>query len=212
MLFQKNQTILFQGDSITDAGRIRENGECLGFGYAFMIAAQLMMQYPDLDLKFVNRGVGGDRTCDLLTRWQNDCLDIQPDWLSIMIGINNVWRRYDNNDPTDHNTFEREYRQLLQQVKAKTNARIIIIEPFVLPTPGDRIKWRDDLDPKIQITRQLAAEYADVFLPMDGLLNAAAIHKNPEYWAADGVHPTAPGHAFIAAAFVKTITCGHACQ
>ena len=212
MLFQKNQTILFQGDSITDAGRIRENNECLGFGYAFMIAAQLTMKYPELDLNFINRGIGGDRTDNLLSRWQEDCLELKPDWLSIMIGINNVWRRYDNDDPTDHKTFELEYRMLLQQVKEKTSARLIIIEPFVLPTPVDRIKWREDLDPKIQITRQLAAEYADVYIPMDGLLNAAAIHKSPQYWAADGVHPTAPGHAFIAASFIKASTNGRSGQ
>ena len=171
-----------------------------------MIAAQLMMQYPGLDLKFINRGSGGDRTQNLLTRWPEDCLELQPDWVSIMIGINNVWRRYDNGEPTEHGVFEHEYRRLLEQVKQQTTAKIIIIEPFVLPTPADRVSWRADLDPKIQITRQLAAEYADVFIPLDGLFNAAAIHKTPEYWAADGVHPTAAGHAFIAAVFQGAVT------
>lgn len=198
MLITRNQTLLFQGDSITDAGRNRDNPACLGFGYAFMAAAQIALRYPELDINCLNRGVGGDCTGDLLSRWQNDCMDLKPDWVVLMIGINNVWRRYDSSVPTEHAVFEREYRQLLQSTRADTGARIIILEPFVLPTSADRLKWREDLDPKIQIVRQLAAEYADVYIPLDGLLNAAAIMKTPHYWAGDGVHPTAAGHAFIA--------------
>ena len=98
--FKANDLILFTGDSITDGGRNRNNAQSLGDGYVNRVAERLCLDHPELNLRFQNAGIGGDRTCDLLARWTTDCIDLQPDWVSILVGINNTWRRYDSNDPT----------------------------------------------------------------------------------------------------------------
>lgn len=203
MLLKENATILFQGDSITDAGRSRENPDDLGRGYPYFVAAMLRMKYPALNLKFINRGISGNRTSDLMARWQEDCIDLQPDILSILIGINDCWRRFDSNMPMTDEEYCNNYKSLLQDAAAKTNARLIIIEPFLLPYPQDRIKWREDLDPKIQRVRALAREFGALYIPMDGLFTQAALKSKDSDWLGDGVHPTPQGHALIAENWIK---------
>lgn len=191
--------ILFQGDSITDCGRSREDFYGLGNGYAMMVAKLFNELYPDLQVEFINRGIGGNRAIDLKNRWQEDCIDLKPDFLSILIGINDVWRRYDSNNPTTALEFEENYRYILEETIAKLpNTKIIILEPFVLPVPEDRIKWREDLDPKIQVARKLAAEFKAIYLPLDGMFASAYIASSPEIFAPDGVHPSEKGHNLIA--------------
>jgi len=205
--FKQNDLVLFQGDSVTDCGRSREDDNGLGSGYAMLTSAWLSASYPEYRLRLVNRGISGNRTRDLLTRWEQDCIALQPNWVSILIGINNTWRRYDSNDPTPTERFEQEYRQLLEWTKRETSAKIVLCEPFVLPYPEDRITWRDDLDPKLAVVRKLAEEYADVLVPLDVILEQAATRQAPAYWAADGVHPTLAGHALIAQSWIKYV-CG----
>ena len=98
--FKANDLILFTGDSVTDCDRNRNDPVSLGFGYAGSIARQLGMNFKDLDLRIQNTGISGNRTCDLIDRWNTDCIDLQPDWVSILVGVNNTWRRYDHDDPT----------------------------------------------------------------------------------------------------------------
>jgi acyl-CoA thioesterase-1 len=203
--FKKNQKILFQGDSITDAGRKRDDAHSLGGGYAKLAAGWLMALYPELGLRFINRGISGNRTKDLLKRWEADCLAIQPDILTIMIGINNTWRRYDRNDPTPVEQFEDEYRQILDRTKKETGARIVLIEPFVLPHPEDRKTWREDLDPKIEVVNRLAKEFGALLIPLDAIFAEACKRQQPAYWAPDGVHPTLAGHAFIAQTWIRYV-------
>jgi lysophospholipase L1-like esterase len=205
MLFQDHSTILFQGDSITDAGRERSDPESLGYGYANLIAAWLSAQHPAKHLRFLNRGIGGDRASNLRQRWQADCLDLKPDWVSILIGINDTWRRYDSGDATSAEVYEQNYRAILEQTRA-LGAGIIILEPFVLPTPADRIAWREDLDPKIAVARRLAREFAALYVPLDGAFAAAAVQRVPEFWLFDGVHPTHAGHALIAQEWIRAIS------
>ena len=202
---QQNDTVLFQGDSITDAGRDRSNPNDLGKGYPLMVAAQLGLKFPELNIRFLNRGISGNRVVNLQERWQEDCLNLKPDWVSVYIGINDTWRRYDNNDPTSLEKFKEGYRDLLVQTKQKLDARLILIEPFVLPVPEDRKAWREDLDPKIQAVRELAAEFDALLVPLDGLFAAAASLREPAYWAPDGVHPSPAGHALIAEAWLKAM-------
>jgi lysophospholipase L1-like esterase len=191
--------ILFQGDSITDCGRSREDFYGLGNGYAMMVAKLFNELYPDLPVEFINRGISGNRAIDIKNRWQEDCIDLKPDFLSILIGINDVWRRYDSNNPTTALEFEDNYRYILEETRAKLpNTKIIILEPFVLPVPEDRIKWREDLDPKIQVARKLAAEFKAIYLPLDGMFAGAYIASSPEIFAPDGVHPSEKGHNLIA--------------
>ncbi len=195
---KKDSKILFIGDSITDSGRSRENPEQLGGGYAMMAAAKLLAKYPELNLSFLNLGISGNRVRDLKARWQDDCIRHKPDVISILIGINDTWRKYDSNDPTDASAFGKDYRNILMQAKKDLGCQIVILEPFVLPVPDDRKKWREDLDPKISVCRELALEFADAYVPLDGLFASAACRQKPAYWAADGVHPSYAGHMLIA--------------
>lgn len=205
--FKENDLILFQGDSVTDCGRSRQDDGSLGSGYAMLTSAWLSASYPEYRLRLVNRGVSGNRTRDLLARWEQDCIALRPDWVSILIGINNTWRRYDSNDPTPVERFEQEYRQLLEWTKRETSAKIVLCEPFLLPYPEDRIAWREDLDPKLAVVRKLAEQFADVFVPLDVIFQQATARQTPAYWAADGVHPTLAGHALIAQSWIKQV-CG----
>jgi acyl-CoA thioesterase I len=205
-LFDNGDIVLFQGDSITDAGRSREEPAHLGYGYAMMAASWFQARYPERDIHFLNRGISGDRAKDLSARWQRDCLDLKPTWLSLLIGINDTWRRYDSNDATSVASYEASYRALLKRVSETLNVRLILCEPFVLPAAGfDRDSWREDLDPKIAVVRRLAREYDALYVPFDGLFAQVAAQREPEFWAADGVHPTPAGHAFMAQAWLRTV-------
>lgn len=205
---RKDDIVLFQGDSITDAGRDRSNPNDLGTGYPLMTAGLIGMSHPEMNIKFLNRGISGHRVKDLQERWREDCLDLKPTWVSVYIGINDCWRRYDAQDPTSAEQFKAGYRDLLKQTKETLDANLILLEPFVLPYPEDRKAWREDLDPKIHAVRELAAEFNALLVPLDGLFAAAAARREPAYWAPDGVHPSPAGHALIARAWMETMGLG----
>lgn len=205
LMLQPGARVLFQGDSITDAGRSREDDAQLGYGYVNYIAAWLSARYPERRLTFLNRGISGNRIYDMEAHWTEDCIALQPDWLSILIGINDTWRRYDSNTPSPIVDFEASYRRMLDRTKAETHAQVILLEPFVLPTPPDRVTWREDLDPRIDVVRRVARDYGAIFVPYDGLFAAAATRREPSFWAGDGVHPSQPGHALMAQAWIKAV-------
>ncbi|MEC0331344.1 SGNH/GDSL hydrolase family protein [Paenibacillus sp. FSL R5-0527] len=203
MIFKENDVVLFQGDSITDCGRNYEDSSSLGFGYPLMVASRLGHLFPEKNLVFVNRGISGNRAIDLKNRWDRDCLDLKPTWVSILIGINDTWRGFDSNDVTTAEQFEASYRNILERTKERLDAKLILLEPFVLPIPEDRKQWRADLDPKIAIVRELAREFEAILVPLDGLFAAASAKAEPAYWAPDGVHPSAAGHGLIADAWIR---------
>jgi acyl-CoA thioesterase-1 len=203
MLINADDRILFTGDSITDAGRSREKPEELGVGYVALAAAHLQARLASPHLKIFNRGIGGNRACDLLKRVDSDLLALKPTVVSILIGINDTWRRYDSNDPTEVKAFERDYRMLLEKVTQQIQARLVLLEPFVLHVPADRFNWREDLNPKIDVVRKLAVDFGAELLPLDGLFAQAATQAPAAYWAADGVHPTPAGHALIAETWLE---------
>ena len=193
--------VLFQGDSITDAFRDRSDMHDLGKGYAKFASELIKERHPDTDFEFINLGISGERAENLRDRWQTDCIDIQPDVVSILVGINDTWHFSEPDKqwmPNEY--FEECYRYILTETKKKTNAKIIMIEQFLIHTEytADKDAFHVDLDPKIQITRKLAREFADVFIPMDGLFAAHAVGVDPEKWAFDGVHPTEAGSRLIA--------------
>ncbi len=208
MQIQDGAVVLFQGDSITDAGRSRENDAMLGGGYASMLAAQIGARFPERQIRFLNRGISGHRAADLALRWQKDCIDLKPDWVSIMIGINDTWRAFDSNDPTSTADYAASYRRLLEQVRDQLDARLILIEPFVLSHPEDRKRWRDDLNPRIDAVRELAREFGAILVPLDGIFAAACCRREPAFWAADGVHPSPAGHALIARSWLSAVGAG----
>ncbi|NQX43760.1 SGNH/GDSL hydrolase family protein [Paenibacillus tritici] len=205
MPFQKNDIILFQGDSITDCGRNYADAASLGVGYALMAGARLGLQYPEKNLTFINRGISGNRAVDLQERWGRDCLELKPTWVSIYIGVNDTWRRFDSGQETTAAEFEASYRDLIERTKQHLDARLVLVEPFVLPVPEDRKGWRQDLDPKIHVVRELAREYGAVLVPLDGLFAAASVKAEPAFWAGDGVHPSPAGHALIADAWMRAV-------
>jgi len=202
---EDDAVVLFQGDSITDAGRTMGLGENLGQGYAMMASALFWAICPDKRVRFVNRGISGNRAKDLRARWREDCLDLTPTWVSIMIGVNDTWRRFDSDDPTGEDAFETDYRCILEQVRDGLDARLILIEPFLLPVPEDRLEWRADLDPKIDAVRRLAQEFGAILIPMDGVFQRVCARRSPAFWAPDGVHPTPAGHALIAKEWLRAV-------
>lgn len=204
-LIGDNARVLFQGDSITDCDRNREDPHDLGEGYAMMAASWFSARHPEKRVEFFNRGIGGDRTSDLVRRWEEDCLALKPDLVSILIGINNTWRRYDKKDPTSVDRFEEEYRAILDSTKKTLHAKLILCEPFLLPVTSDQKKWREDLDPKIEVVQGFAWEYGAVLVPLDRLFQEACRKRDAAYWAPDGVHPSLPGHALIAQAWLKHV-------
>jgi lysophospholipase L1-like esterase len=203
---QDGHTVLFQGDSITDSGRSREDDSKLGGGYAMMTSAWISAQHPERKIQFLNRGISGNRVVDLEARWKEDCLDLEPDWVSILIGVNDTWRRYDRNDPTTAEAYEEGYRDLLKQIQGHLNANVILCEPFLLHVSEKVSQMRQDLDPKIEGVRKLAAEFDAGFLPLDTIFKEAVEHRPPDFWAKDGVHPTPAGHALISQAWIEAVS------
>ena len=205
MLIEENAVVLFQGDSITDCGRDRGNPDDLGRGYAFMIAALFSSIHPERNVRFLNRGIGGNTVEDLKARWQEDCIALKPTWLSILIGINDAARAFTQNKPMPAEVFESTYHSLLLEVKQKLGSRLILLEPFVLPIPEDRMRWREDLDAKVHAVRRLAQEFGAILIPLDGLFAQAAARKDMAFWSPDGVHPSPAGHAMIARHWLKAV-------
>ena len=205
MLLEQNDVVLFQGDSVTDAGRIYDVAEDLGKGYPLLISGLFAALYPNMNVEFLNRGISGNRTRDLKERWTEDCIDIKPTVVSILIGINDCWRRYDSNDPTALKDFIDNYRSILDRTRDELDTKIILCEPFVLPTPEDRRTWREDLDPKIQAVRDLAREYDAILIPLDGVFAQASTYRPAEFWTPDGVHPYQEGNRLIAKAWLQGV-------
>ena len=197
--------ILFQGDSVTDAGRDHANPSDMGDGYPRYASAMIQDSFPDVKFEFVNLGISGNRTEHLVQRLESDFLDIQPDIVSIMIGINDVWHHYSHNILTTDEDFERNYRIVLDAIKSRTNARIFMIQPFLLETvdPGKQ-ELCEELARKQAIVKRLADEYADAYLPLDEILHAED-EEEPAYYAADGVHPTPDGACYIGEAYLGAI-------
>lgn len=185
-------TIVLTGDSITDAGRDRSDLASLGYGYAALIAEALP------DRRVLNTGISGNRVTDLQARWDTDVLAHAPEVLSIKIGINDMWRRYDRDDPTAVDRFEAGYRSLVTRTQAAGVGRIILVEPFLLPVREEQWAWREDLDPKIQAVRRVAYDLGTGYVATDGPLAQRAAAVGAAALAEDGVHPTPEGHRFLA--------------
>lgn len=206
MIILDNDIVLFQGDSVTDTGRNYEDKNNLGSGYAMMSSVFFAATFPEKNVKFINRGVNGNRSKDLENRWKEDCLDLKPTVVTILIGINDCWRRYDEKDATSIEKFKATYHKLLTQTKEHNNPKIILMEPFLLPVQEMQSEWREDLDPKINAVRELAREFGAELIPLDGVFNKASTHKPLTFWTIDGVHPTEAGHALITREWLKVVS------
>ena len=200
--------ILFQGDSITDVGRSREDGNNVGRGYAHLLKAELGYREPT-KYEFINKGISGNRIVDVYARIKCDIINLAPDFMSILIGVNDVWHELSYGNGVDTAKFEKIYGMLIEEIReALPNIKILIMEPFALPAsattgelPDGSDKYtvfRADTEAKAAAAKRVAEKYGLGFLPLQKLLDDAAAKTSPEYWLRDGVHPSEAGHALIA--------------
>jgi lysophospholipase L1-like esterase len=198
----KKIKILFQGDSLTDGDRDRSDMHNLGESYPKYAAAALAEKYPNVELEFVNLGIGGDRTDTLLARAQSDFVDIDADVVSILVGVNDIWNRYDLKIPNTDEVIEANYRALLQKVKSGTNAKIMLIQPY---TVGYAQAWiRDEMIRVHAIVKRLADEFADAYMPIDDILWGEGI--DPATHTRDGVHLKAAGAEFVGERYAQYVS------
>ena len=204
----KNVRIVFQGDSITDAGRDKRNYRDMGLGYPKFAAEYLKNANPDIEFDFINFGISGNRTGQLFDRFYTDALAFEPDVISILIGINDIWHRYESSIrvATTDEQIKTNYRAILERIKRESKAKIVILAPFVLDAP-DKDMLREDIKTVLPIVRELAEEFADAYIPLDEYF-AAALKTQPEplYYSADGVHPNDNGRMFIAKYYEEAVT------
>lgn len=209
--FKDGETVLFQGDSVTDWCRDREP-ECetienLGKGYPRIFKEIYDILFPGNKVNFVNRGISGNKIIDLINRYEADFKAVDPDFISIMIGINDTWHGIEDGTNTPVELFEKRYKQLLSDIKADMpNAKIMILEQFAFTAHPDRLGWDKDLDAKRAVTRKLAKKYADYFIPMyDIMLDAIKENFTMADMSEDGVHPAEQGFSLIATEIMKKL-------
>lgn len=203
-MLKDNSLLLFQGDSITDTGRTgsADPSVSLGEGYPAKIAAKL----AERGIKVINRGISGNRTWDLIDRWDKDCIDIKPDYFSLLIGVNDTWRRYDSGMVTTAEEYEANMRQLLDRVVKETDAKIILLNIFLLDVTPDKAQMRPDLIEKQEVISRLIKEYDVTFVDIQALFDKMVAEGTPmEELSADGVHPTDFGHEVIAAEWLRCV-------
>lgn len=205
-------SILFQGDSITDCGRAREYenlrpGAGLGSGYPTLIAARLFCDHPETEWNFMNRAISGNRVVDLYARWKMDALNLKPDVLSIMIGVNDTWHEKARQNGVEVPRYARIYRELLEWTKTTLPAiKLVLLEPYVLNFGAVGDDWIAEIDARRKVVRKLAKDFEAILIPTQDILNKAAKRASKEYWLADGVHPLLAGHQLIADAWLKAVT------
>ena len=211
-LIEPGDTVLFQGDSITDALRNRDQEEQpnhqapMGYGYAWMASAPLLVSRPQNDLKIFNRGVGGDKVIQLADRWQEDCLDLQPNVLSVLVGVNDIWHKLAGDYDGTVEGYERDYHALMKRTKAALpKVKLVVCEPFVLRVGAVNDKWFPMFDGYRAAARRVAEAAGAVFVPFQTMFDKALEFAPPEHWSADGVHPSEFGHALMAHAWLQAV-------
>jgi lysophospholipase L1-like esterase len=195
--------VLFQGDSITDCGRNRAGADpnvagALGTGYPLLVASAELAAHPQSGLRFYNRGVSGNKVPDLQERWAADTLALKPDVLSVLIGVNDFWHKKNGYTGTVAD-YETGFAALLQATRqALPSVRLVVIEPFVLRCGAVDASWFPEFDERRAAAARVARQANATFVPMQATFTELAARTSPEYWAADGVHPTPAGHGLMA--------------
>jgi len=213
-----SDTVLFQGDSITDAGRNRDLIEpghnnhpaAYGHGYVGHAAATLLARHPGITVH--NRGVAGDRVTYLAERWEHDALNLQPTLICILIGINDTWHGTAKGTPDNGTTLEQYdtvFRALLDQTREKLpGVKLVIGEPFTLQSGAVlELPFHPEIDERRALAKKIAQDYDAVWVPFQEMFDDLSTQTEPRYWAGDGVHPTAAGHAKMAELWLEKV-CG----
>lgn len=210
------KVILFQGDSITDCGRSRERFDLVGEGYPMLVKAQLGFEKPGI-YEFCNKGVGGNRIVDVYSRIKTDIINLKPDYMSILIGVNDVWHELDKQNGVDAEKFEKIYCMLIEEIKeVLPDIKIMILEPFCLrgvttenkeENPNRWIIFNSEVRKRAEKAKKVAEKYQLVFVPLQDKFNEVckltAETEGESYWLRDGVHPTAMGHELIKREWMK---------
>lgn len=206
--------ILFQGDSITDAGRDRQNDRVnKGYGYPTVVSSVLGAKYPG-EYEFVNKGVGGNRIVDVYARIKTDILNLKPDYMSLLIGVNDVWHEVDWQNGIDNKKFDKLYRMLLDEIYEQLpNIKIMLLSPFVgkgratVGAEGNDLERYEyfvkNVAEKKELVRQIAKDYSLPFVDLQSAFDEGFKVMPDSYWLDDGVHPLAAGHGLIANEWIK---------
>jgi lysophospholipase L1-like esterase len=208
----KDNVILFQGDSITDAGRNKEdtsfnNPRALGTGYAMLTGAALLEKYASLNLKIYNKGISGNKVFQLAERWDKDCLELKPDVLSILIGVNDIWHKLNGQYNGTVDIYRKDYIALLERTKtALPNVKLIICEPYaVRGVKAVDDKWYPEFYDYQKAAREIADQFGATFIPFQKVYDEAQKRAPGVYWTGDGVHASFPGAQLMAQAWLKAV-------
>ncbi len=205
----KKLTIVFQGDSITDAGRNKADGTDIGPGYVKYASEAIAAAFPDVEFTFINRGINANRTCQLFDRLYPDALIYKPDIISVLIGVNDLWHRYEDSIriETSDAQLALNYRSILESIRRNSGAKIVMLTPYVLDNddyPLSNVK--EDLKTALPIIKGLASEFADAFIPLDEHFEKALeTQPAPRFYSADGVHPNDEGRKFIGKLYAEAV-------
>lgn len=203
---------LFQGDSITDGnrGRSKDPNHTMGHGYAFSIASRVGEAFAEKANMFYNRGISGNKVTDLEKRWQTDTLDLKPDVLSILVGVNDTASVVSQQNIVSPEKYESVYRSLLTQTRAQLpDCVFVLCEPFILPVGKVKENWaayNNDIQKRQDTVRLLSKEFNTVFVPFQKAMNDAVNRAAAEYWMWDGIHPTYSGHELLTREWLRQVS------
>jgi lysophospholipase L1-like esterase len=208
----KENVILFQGDSITDSGRTREdnsynNSGAMGSGYPMLAGAALLEKYASMNLKVYNKGISGNKVYQLAERWDKDCLEIKPDILSILIGVNDIWHKLMGQYNGTVEIYKNDYIALLNRTKkVLPNIKLIICEPFAVPgVKAVDNKWYPEFYSYQKAAHEIATQFGATYVPFQKIYDEAIKRAPGVYWTGDGVHPTLAGAQLMAHAWLEAI-------
>jgi lysophospholipase L1-like esterase len=211
-LVKPQNVVLFQGDSITDWGRSRENAampndqKAMGSGYAWLAGVELLVDRPKDELKVFNRGISGNKVFQLADRWQADCLDLKPNVLSILIGVNDFGHTLNGTYKGTVEIYEQDYRALLERTRrALPETKLVICEPFVLRCGSVNEKWFPQFDGYRAAARRMAEAFHAPFVPFQAIFDQAVKYAPPEHWSKDGIHPSDAGASLMAHTWLRTV-------
>lgn len=211
-ILEISDIILFQGDSITDAGRGRQNkmsnnNNAFGAGYAYITASKLLADLPEKELRIYNRGISGNKVFQLAERWQEDCINLKPNLLSILIGVNDYWHLRNGNYQGTVEVYENDYLRLIQETRKNIpELKLVICQPFILTgTQAVDESWIEPFSEYQDAAKRIANKFDAIWVPFQDVFDKAVELAPPAYWTPDGVHPSMAGCQLMAEAWLQAI-------